>query len=204
MKPFIVTITGPSCAGKSTLEKALKERGFSAVISTTTRPMREGEVNGQSYYFIDKSEFKRLEALGAFVESVQFNGNYYGVTAKEIERVAATGKPIVVIVEPNGLMQIRPFAFNKGWDILSVFVTNPSQVIAARFLDRFTADFAKSGNSDKVLADYKRRLGVMMGEEMQWQYDTEQDIDIFIDVFDEETIDSVVEELVTEATDRVE
>ena len=133
MNPFIVSLTGPSCAGKSTLEQALKTAGFENVISTTTRAPRAGEIDGQSYYFIDKSEFKRLRDTGAFIETVEFNGNYYGVLASEIERLSLMGKPIVVIVEPEGLRQIVAYCRTHDWPLMKVFVGNPGVVIAKRF-----------------------------------------------------------------------
>lgn len=164
MKEIIVTLTGPSCAGKSTLEKMLKQRGFESVVSTTTRKMRDGEVNGESYHFISKSEFRRLEIQGAFVETVFFNGNHYGVTASEVERVFATGKPVVVVVEPSGLKQVRRYAKAKGWDVFSVWINNPDIVIAERFLRRFNSEIT----SGSALQIYTSRLATMMSKERSW------------------------------------
>lgn len=200
MTPFIVTLTGPSCAGKTTLEKRLNETGFARVISHTTRQPRAGEENGTSYYFIDKSEFKRLEATGFFVESVHFNGNYYGVSAQEIQRVADMGKPIVVIVEPEGLKQIRAYCHQRGWNIFSVFIDNPGEVIARRFLERMLGDFSmsigKGGEAAKgVIETYSKRLGVMIKDECWWGEDVGPLCDLWLHEFDERHTENVVEQI---------
>lgn len=202
MTPFIVTLTGPSCAGKTTLEKRLKDAGFENVISTTTRAPRRGEVNGTSYYFMDKSEFKRHDALGAFVEKVTFNGQYYGVSVQEVERLAALGKPIVVIVEPEGLKQIRTYCQNRGWNYFTVFIDNPGQVIGERFLERFMGDLKRAVESNgqdedfrKIQATYASRLGVMLKHECWWGEDVGPLTDLWLQEFDEANIDRVTAQI---------
>lgn len=54
MKRTLVTLTGPSCTGKSTVARKLVELGFVELISTTTRTPRQGEVEGVHYYFRSK------------------------------------------------------------------------------------------------------------------------------------------------------
>lgn len=164
--PILVTLTGPSCAGKSHLERLLKERGFASVVSVTTRPPRAGEVDGQHYYFVSPYDFAGMSAGGALVEEVEFNGNRYGVTREEMERVAATGKPIVIVVDPHGAWQYRRFAAQAMWKIVSVFVNNPAEIIAKRFLDRFQQEVA-AGNC-KALEGYPARLATMMTDEREW------------------------------------
>jgi guanylate kinase len=198
MTPFITTLTGPSCAGKTTLEKRLKDAGFVQVISHTTREPRAGEVNGKAYYFIDKSEFKRLNATGFFIESVEFNGQYYGVSAPEVQRVADQGLPIVVIVEPEGLVQVRDYCRQKGWEVYSVFIDNPGEVIARRFLERMLGDFSqaigKGGEAPKGVIDtYSKRLGIMLKDECYWAEDNGPACDLWLQEFNERNIDKTVE-----------
>ena len=203
--PFIVTLTGPSCAGKSTLEKRLIDEGFVSIISTTTRTPREGEVDGESYYFVSKSEFKRLNELGAFIETVEFNGNYYGASAKEVARVSAEGKPIVIVVEPVGLEQINSYAEDHDWGLFSLFIDNPPHVIAERFLTRYATDAVKptmSGDlagTAKLLTTYSSRLATMMAVESLWKSAAWDYLDLYLDHFDESNIDMIVERLVEES-----
>ena len=203
MTPFIVTLTGPSCAGKTTLERQLKGVGFVQVISHTTREPRAGEEDGKAYYFIDKSEFKRLAAVGFFMETVYFNGNYYGVSATEIKRVADQGKPIVVIVEPQGLKQIKAYCNLHSWNLCSVFIDNPGEVIGKRFLDRMLADYqaAGPGTAQKILDTYSTRLGIMLKDECWWGEDIGPMCDMWLLSFDERNIEDVVGEIGRRAVD---
>lgn len=205
MKPNILTLTGPSCAGKSTMEKLLREKhGFVNVISTTTRPMRAGEVDGESYYFVDRATFKDMQERGQLVESVEFNGNFYGVSVQEVERVASYGRPIVLVVEPEGLKQIRQYALVAGWNVFSVFVNNPPSVIARRFLERYTSDFAlslgKGGGeaSRKVIDTYSARMGVMLEQEAFWEEACYALVNVNLRRFDESNTDKALTLVTTE------
>lgn len=194
----ILTLTGPSCSGKSTLEARLKQAGFENVISTTTRPMRNGEVDGQSYYFVSPESFEKNAAEGAYIERVAFNGNLYGVSACEVERVFAKNKPVVVVVEPEGLRQVREYGLQNGIRIVSVFVNNPYSVIAKRFMERMLGDLKLSDldAADKVIDTYSKRLSVMMGEETHWFEQCRSLADVNLLWFNEDNIDTVVDELI--------
>ena len=104
MKNVIVTITGPSCSGKTTLTRMLLDTNqFSEIVSTTTRPKRTGETNGSTYHFVSHEEFRKIEML----ESIQYNGNVYGASVEEFKKQFASGKIPLVIVEPHGMKQIN-------------------------------------------------------------------------------------------------
>lgn len=195
---MIVTLTGPSCSGKSTLEKELIKQGFASLISTTTRPQRVGEVNGHSYYFISGSEFVTKALNDEFVESIEFNGNRYAVSKAEMQRVLALGKPVVLVVEPGGLAQIRQYAQESGIEIFSIFLDLPTEVLAERFLKRFLNEVEFSNFVENITASSASRLGVMMGEERDWKdatLDGESIYDITLVQFDEESKDKVVSEI---------
>jgi guanylate kinase len=184
--PILVTLTGPSCSGKSTLEAMLKERGFASVVSVTTRKPRAGEVDGQHYHFLSEATFVDMADSGEMVEHVEFNGNRYGVTKTEMNRVAASGKPIVVVVEPHGAWQYRRFAAEAKWKLLSLFVNNPAEVLAKRFLDRFQQEI-EAGNC-KAIESYPARLALMMTEERNWVRNNFEDgYDFTFDRFDDDS-----------------
>lgn len=168
MKPFIVTLTGPSCAGKTTLEGMLRDKGFAPVVSTTSRTMRFGEVEGQNYYYVTREQFREMEAMGKLVESIEFGGNLYGVSCDEIQRIANTGKPVVIVVEPNGHHQITEYCHRKDWQIYSVFVSNPDEVIARRFLMRLRDELDGAKNSVGIVNRYAERMATMMTTERRW------------------------------------
>lgn len=167
-KPFIVTITGPSCAGKTTLERKLREVGFAAVVSTTTRDQRFGEVDGETYYFVNRTRFNAMQEAGELVESIEFGGNLYGVSAVEIQRIAAMNRPIVVVVEPNGRDQIIKYCDRHDWAYRAVFIGNPDEVIAKRFLMRLRDEIEGVKNQIGIINRYAERMSHMMTTERGW------------------------------------
>ena len=167
---MIVTITGPSCAGKTTLEAMLVERGLSRAISTTTRPKREGETDGGAYYFIERDHFEDGVAAGGFVEHVEFCGNYYGLAVSEVDRLTALGKPIVVVCEPVGQKQIAKWCKANGHNLYAVFVDNPPEVIFERLLERTVSEVIgdRNGKQNSIVSTYAHRLSEMVTTEAAW------------------------------------
>ena len=80
----MIEILGKNGAGKSYLANKLYGMGFKRSVNFTTRPKREGEVNGVDYFFIDNEEFERLIQQGFFVEYKERNGKYYGTPKDNI------------------------------------------------------------------------------------------------------------------------
>lgn len=191
----ITTLTGPSCAGKSTLESMLAARGALKAISHTTRLPRAGEQQGTDYYFIGQDEFDRTLAAGGFIEHVEFGGASYAMSVKEIERLFALGDDIVIVCEPIGAGQIRDWCAAREDIVLRrVFVDNPQEEINRRFLARFSKDMSdaftrvvtadRRSPVDAMLDRYAQRLATMMKVENAWRLTAKQDYDIDIERFD--------------------
>ncbi len=94
MKTNIFIISGPSGAGEDSVIEGLREYfPIERVITASTRAMRPGEAQGNPYYFVSRGEFIERRDSGEFVEwAEQYNGNLYGVTKEEIERVKSAGR----------------------------------------------------------------------------------------------------------------
>lgn len=176
---MIITLTGPSAAGKTTLEGALRSVGFVNIISTTTRPQRVNEVNGESYYFVSPQDFNARKAAGEFVESVVFNGNQYAISCAEVERVLATRKPIVVVIEPEGLKQMKSYAQKRAWPICSVFIDNAPEELASRFLRRFATELKTTADREKAVVTYAGRMASMMTTEREWSVESQASPDLY-------------------------
>ncbi len=121
----ILVLSGPSGAGKSSLiakiEKDIGAYYFS--ISTTTRPMREGEVEGVHYHFVTQDEFKKDIQDEHFLEYAKVHGNYYGTSIKPVKEALKAGKLVLFDIDVQGHDAVR----SRLGDIMtSVFITTPS------------------------------------------------------------------------------
>jgi guanylate kinase len=110
VKPVVVVLAAPSGSGKTTIARALVARwperyGFS--VSATTRAPRPGEQEGDAYFFLSKHEFRRRQAAGAFLEWAEYAGELYGTLTREVERVLAAGRHVLLDIEVQGARQVR-------------------------------------------------------------------------------------------------
>jgi len=136
-KGRLFIISGPSGSGKDTvLSQVLKtypDLKFS--ISSITRPMREGEKEGEKYHFISREEFEDMIKNDRLLEHNVFVGNYYGTPREPVEKCIEAGEDIFVEIDVNGAAQIR----QKAPDALSIFIMPPSMsVLRARLTGRGT------------------------------------------------------------------
>ncbi len=77
---MILIITGKSGSGKDSVYSRLINDGFERIVSTTTRPMREGEADGREYRFTDKEDFFSRIRMGEFAEYRAYNTLVGGVS----------------------------------------------------------------------------------------------------------------------------
>jgi len=99
-------IFGRSAVGKTTIARKLKDKYGDRIheaLSVTTRNPRPGEIEGIDYHFISVEEFKEDLNRDNFVESIEYNGNYYGL----MKTVFDESKVNIAIIEPNGLKQVK-------------------------------------------------------------------------------------------------
>lgn len=97
-----IIIVGKAASGKDHLRKRFEEKGFKYAVSYTTRPPREGEVDGKDYFFIGEEEGKKLNEDGFFYESVEFNGWLYGTSEYQFYT------DDLFIMTPKGISLIKP------------------------------------------------------------------------------------------------
>lgn len=121
----ILVLSGPSGAGKSSLIKKIEESigVFYFSISTTTRPMREGETEGVHYHFVTKEAFQKDIEEENFLEYALVHGNYYGTSIKPVKAALKEGKIVIFDIDVQGHDAVQ----NRLGDITtSVFITTPS------------------------------------------------------------------------------
>lgn len=105
-KSNIYILSGPSAAGEDSIIRGLENQiNFEKIITTTTREMRPGELQGKSYYFISKEEFKNGIENDEFYEYAEEDrNNFYGVTKKEFERACSAGLPVIWKIDYKGVI----------------------------------------------------------------------------------------------------
>lgn len=124
----MIILVGASASGKTEVAKMLGTLfQMKKVITHTTRPLRDGEQDGVDYYFVSREEFLALAKMNFFVETTEYNGNYYGTSHKEL----ADNK--VLILDPNGL---RSFTKLHDARIVSFFMHATRETRRIRMIKR--------------------------------------------------------------------
>ena len=164
----LIIITGPSGVGKGTVVKNIlkKDKNIWLSISATTRKPREGEENGNDYYFLTTKKFKEMISNRMFLEWAEVAGNYYGTPINTIKEKIKNGYKVILEIEVEGACQVR----EKFPEIISIFLLPPNkQELEKRIRNRATdneksilqrlerADFemSSSKNFDYVLNNYE-------------------------------------------------
>ena len=131
-------ISGPSGSGKGTVVKRLdSSKGYAVSISVTTRKPRDGEVDGQDYFFISEERFVDMREEGAFLEHFAYVGNYYGTPRFNVEEKIAMGKVVILEIDVNGALQVKDL-FPQA---VLVFLMPPTLVeLQQRLVGRATED----------------------------------------------------------------
>ena len=122
---FVLVISSPSGAGKTTICKKLIEEvdGIDLSISVTTRQKRKDEINGKDYFFRSEKEFKTLVKNKEFLENANVFGFSYGTLKKEVVSKIEKGIDIIVDIDWQGTRQIQKYIPN---DVVKVFILPPS------------------------------------------------------------------------------
>src|SRR5512147_137783 len=85
-QPLLVVISGPSGVGKDAVLKALQKRGLPLhfVVTMTSRPPRDGEVDGVDYFFVTREKFEELIRRNEFIEYALVYDDYKGIPKLQI------------------------------------------------------------------------------------------------------------------------
>lgn len=161
----LITITGPTCAGKSHLLDELDRLDyFTRIVNTTTREIRPKERESVDYYFISKKDFEKNP--DEFIESVFTHNNYYGVTKSEFKKKISGDKIPVIILEPHGIDAFIKIASKENVQLFKIFILTPEEVRIVRLQKRYLQEY-NSDNSE-MLQEYTTRLLMMLNEEKLW------------------------------------
>lgn len=129
----LFVVVAPSGAGKTSLVNRLlhDDRNIRLSVSYTTRPPREGELDGRDYHFTDRATFERMIAAGDFLEHANVYGNYYGTSKRWIEQELAGDHDVLLEIDWQGAAQVRKLFP----DMVGIFILPPSLTELRRRLD---------------------------------------------------------------------
>ena len=124
----MILLVGASASGKTEIAKYLREAfGITKAITHTTRAIRPSETKDVDYHFVDKETFLRLKEEDAFVETTEYNGNFYGCSKAE------TGDDKCIILDPSG---IKSFLALNNPNIVTFFLRTSPKTRKERMLLR--------------------------------------------------------------------
>lgn len=170
MKGILFIITSPSGGGKGTLIREVLHNipniGYS--ISFTTRPMREGEIHGQHYFFVSQEEFENLIEQGEFLEYANVHGNFYGTSKTQVANEISQGRDIILEIDVQGAYSVRHIASES----VSIFILPPSyQILRERLVLRQTESEAslviRLENAHTEVQNYKNFDYIIINDELR-------------------------------------
>ncbi len=135
----LVIVSSPSGAGKTTLtRRLLTEFGepLEFSVSSTTRPLRPGEVDGRDYWFVSPETFEQMVQHKEFAEHAFVHGNRYGTAQAPVEAALSNGRDVIFDVDWQGGQ-----ALSARWpaDSLKIFILPPDlEILASRLRQRAT------------------------------------------------------------------
>ncbi|MBF0456000.1 MAG: guanylate kinase [Magnetococcales bacterium] len=140
---FVLILSAPSGAGKSTLAQHLIRSMPDILISvsTTTRKPRPGEVEGQHYFFVEKTFFQNEIEQGNFLEWAEVFGNFYGTAKSFVEATLASGQDVVLDIDWQGARVVRDHLSSA--DVVGVSIVPPSLQSLRDRLERRGQDSAE-------------------------------------------------------------
>jgi guanylate kinase len=155
---LMLVLSSPSGAGKTTLTRRLvaEDPEVRLSISWTTRPPRDGEVEGVHYFFVSKEAFRAHRAADGFLEWAEVHDHLYGSPRAPVMSALEQGRDVLFDIDWQGAQQLTNSA---QADVVKVFVLPPSMKELRRRLDVRAADAAEV---------IKRRMSNAYGEISRW------------------------------------
>lgn len=157
---FIVLI-GPAGAGKSVLAKEIISF-FPTVklsISATTRPPREGEINGVAYHFLSREEFQLKVSKNEFFEYEEVHGNFYGTLKSEIESAITSKTDLLFDIDIKGAITLKK-RFKEN--VVCVAIVPPSRSVLEERIKKRGA--ISSEELSKRLKTAKEEYDIMLSD----------------------------------------
>ena len=134
---MLVLLSGVSGAGKDTIKKELIKRMENVVSlpSYTDRPVRTGDVPGQTYNFVTTEEFEKMIENKELYEYNVHHEHYYGTSRKLMNEKIASGKIIVKDIDVNGVENLINL-LKEDTKVITIFLRVPKEALIKRLENR--------------------------------------------------------------------
>lgn len=133
----VLVLSAPSGTGKTTLCHRLMEKlpDIKFTVSHTTRSPREGEIDGEDYFFVSEAEFNAMRERGGFLEWAQINKNFYGTAFDSVKASREKGQDFILELDVQGAESLRELKYPA----IFIFILPPSlEVLKSRLKNRGT------------------------------------------------------------------
>lgn len=159
----MLILSSPSGAGKTTVSRRVlaEEPELEMSVSVTTRPPREGEVEGKDYRFVDDIVFAQMVGDDTFLEHAQVFGHSYGTLRAHVEETLAAGRDMLFDIDWQGAQQLVVRARD---DVASAFLLPPSMENLA---DRLRT---RAKDPENVIAERMTRAASEMSHWAEYDY----------------------------------
>lgn len=127
----ILALFGESGAGKDTIQQWIVSNfpNTKGIVSCTTRPKRDYEIDGKDYHFLTDEKFAEKILDGSMLEATSFNGWHYGTALDELDKE----KINIGVFNPQG---IECLLEDKRLHLLPIYVFVPDKIRLIRALER--------------------------------------------------------------------
>jgi len=125
-EPLLIVISGPSGVGKDTVLHLMEERGdqpFHFVVTATTRPIREGEVDGVDYFFVSNDKFASMIENDDLLEYAIVYNDYKGIPKQQVRDALASGKDVIMRLDVQGAATVKKIEP----EAILIFITTESE-----------------------------------------------------------------------------
>jgi len=136
-QPLLIVISGPSGVGKDTVVHRMRERRlpFRFVVTATSRPRRDDEVDGVDYLFLTHEGFEGMVARGEFLEHALVYGQFKGIPRRHVREALTTGQDVVFRIDVQGAETVRRLCPEA---LLIFLATRDEEELARRLRKRRT------------------------------------------------------------------
>lgn len=127
----IIALIGEAGSGKDRTMQAVLEADPSLheIISCTTRPMRQGEINGVNYYYYSLTEFKNKINSEEMLEYTIFNNWFYGTSYDSVREDMIN----IGVFNPDG---IKSLLNRNDCNVIVFYITASDKIRLIRQLNR--------------------------------------------------------------------